>query len=555
MAGGRGGGGARKGEGGAQESAATSGKINPLRVGAQQTLAWLAQRCNLKGDGTALSPDEMRYFVAVDGHQWNSGERPDFAAVGELDPVYQEIKKYADLIESAEHGALLIPNMVPNIGAGGYEMVEGRQTQADLEREELHSRHEIMSMINIKYPGNRNKDVRALKSAMIQAVDDKAACMLAALLDHIEGPALTTLRNAIQKGKNGIDPEYTRRKATGCQIYLVNYLLCRMVMDAPEAIGERAKRGDAWHTLQRRAEESAQEWATRLQGRSTYRGDRPPLDENSEELKQRYIMGSNLPTGAGDPMFLANYELQAQRLAHSNDGQATVVDLPLQTLTDWLKHKLVSTTQMKDGKRPREVVDDITVAGKQRTRLDGDDEPSKKRVRAHDEDKGKQARRQRERDDRFQAGTCFTCGELGHKKMDCPDASAAPSRGTAPSRSDQHIKPDKPKTWAKPGAKAVKHGASDAAVPPTFSRRERRAIAAFSAAMVEQRGKPASEVQAVATDAIATILGKTAKGKQGQPREVGDAGRAAQAKPSKAEQAYNRKMAEADDVEDEEDSD
>jgi hypothetical protein len=47
MAGGRGGGGARNGEGGAQESAATKGKINPLRVGAQQTLARLGQRCNV----------------------------------------------------------------------------------------------------------------------------------------------------------------------------------------------------------------------------------------------------------------------------------------------------------------------------------------------------------------------------------------------------------------------------------------------------------------------------------------------------------------------------
>ncbi len=129
-----------------------------------------------------------------------------------------------------------------------------------------------------------------------------------------------------------------------------------------------------------------------------------------------------------------------------------------------------------------------------------------------------------------------------------------PSRGAAPSRSDQHIKPDKPKPWAKQGAN-VKHGASDAAVPPTFSRREKLVIAAVTAAMVEQRGKPASEVQAVATEALATILGKTKNGKQGQPREVGDAGRAAQAKLSKAEKAFNRKKAEADDVEDEEDSD
>jgi hypothetical protein len=64
-----------------------------------------------------------------------------------------------------------------------------------------------------------------------------------------------------------------------------------MVADAPEAIGERAKRGDAWHTLHRHTAESAQEWATRLLERSTYL---PPLDEHSVELKQRYIMGSNL---------------------------------------------------------------------------------------------------------------------------------------------------------------------------------------------------------------------------------------------------------------------
>ncbi len=105
-----------------------------------------------------------------------------------------------------------------------------------------------------------------------------------------------------------------------------------------------------------------------------------------------------------------------------------------------------------------------------------------------------------------------------------------------------------PKPWAKPGAND-KRGASDAADPPTFSRRDKRAIAAVTAAMVEQRGKPASEVQAVATEALATILGKTKDSKQGKPREVGDAGRAAQAKQSKAEQAYDRKKAEVDEDE------
>ena len=88
--------------------------------------------------------------------------------------------------------------------------------------EELHSRHNIINLINIKYAGNRNKDVRILKSATVQAVDDKAACMLAALLEHIEGPAAPTLQNAIQKGENGTNPEYTRRKATGYHIYLLD---------------------------------------------------------------------------------------------------------------------------------------------------------------------------------------------------------------------------------------------------------------------------------------------------------------------------------------------
>jgi hypothetical protein len=150
----------------------------------------------------------------------------------------------------------------------------------------------------------------------------------------------------------------------------------------------------------------------------------------------------------------------------------------------------------------------------------------------------------------IKSGACFECGKQGHKKVDCPGAT--PSRGAAPSQGDQHTKPDKP--WAKPNAKG-KPAASDAAATPTFSKHERRAIAALSAALVEQRGKPASEVQAAATEALATVLGKTTKGMRGQPREVGDAGRAAQAKRSKAEQAFNRKKKEADDDEDEEDSD
>ena len=87
------------------------------------------------------------------------------------------------------------------IGAGGWEMIEGRQTQADLENEELHSRLEVTALIWVKYPGNRNKDIRALKAAMVQAVDDKAGCMLAALLDHIEGPARRPRRSGTRSKK------------------------------------------------------------------------------------------------------------------------------------------------------------------------------------------------------------------------------------------------------------------------------------------------------------------------------------------------------------------
>ncbi len=144
----------------------------------------------------------------------------------------------------------------------------------------------------------------------------------------------------------------------------------------------------------------------------------------------------------------------------------------------------------------------------------------------------------REREDHFKAGTCFKCGELGHKKMDCPSA------GAAPSRSDQRIKPDKPKPWAKPGAND-KRGTSDAADQVKYGKREKRVIAAVAAAMVEQRGKPASEAKAVATEALATILGKTKDSNQGKPREVGDAGRAARAKQSKAEQAKQSKAEQA----------
>jgi hypothetical protein len=164
-----------------------------------------------------LSPDETRYFVGVDGFQCKSGERPDLAAVDELDPVYQEIKEYANHIESAEHGGLLTPNIVPMIGAGGWEMIEGRQTQADLEAEELHSRHEITSLISIKYPANHNKDIRALKSTTMQAVDDKAGCMLFfRLLEGLSGQAVLLVeRGAGARARVHGPPSSERSTTTG----------------------------------------------------------------------------------------------------------------------------------------------------------------------------------------------------------------------------------------------------------------------------------------------------------------------------------------------------
>jgi hypothetical protein len=540
--GGRFGGGARKEEDGAPDSATTA-KINPLRVGARETLTQMGPACGKGNNATSFSRDGMRYYKSNPGFDWGDGADPP-ALGGVHDAVTTAlIKEYAKYLEGQEHDKLLVPGLAHLLGAGGHGMVSGTQTKQDLKDETLHSRVDITKLIYLNHPGAANKDVRVLKTAAVQLVEDMAACMLANLADHITGPGANTLKTLRDRGERMHDPEYTRRRDTGCSIYLLNYLICCVLLDCPEARSEAVKRAADWHKLERRFGETAAAWEVRLVDQSTFRGDDEPLDSESDKLKLKYITGSRLTVP--DPLVSAAYHLNVP------EG-GRVQEKPLDELRRWLSHMIseeVGRSKARGDDNDKRARDDADVASTK---------PTPKRLKdggqgdmAPGTPTGKKAKKARVLE-LLKSGACFECGKQGHKKVDCPTPGAAPSRGAAPSQGDQHTKPDKP--WAKPGAKG-KPAASDAAVRPTFTRREKRAIAAFSATMVEQRGKPASEVQAVAANATATILGKAAKGKQGQPREVGDAGRAAQAKPSKAEQAYNRKMAEADDVEDEEDSD
>jgi hypothetical protein len=90
----------------------------------------------------------------------------------------------------------------------------------------------------------------------------------------------------------------------------------------------------------------------------------------------------------------------------------------------------------------------------------------------------------------------------------------------------------------------------------THTSRERKMIAAVTAAIVGQRQQPPAAAIAAAMEAL-----KETGNPQGKPREVGDAGRGANAK--KAKEALNRKKAEnrkkeehleSDDEEDDEDA-
>ena len=536
--GGRFGGGARKEEGGAPDSATTA-KINPLRVGARETLTQMGPACGKGNNATAFSRDGMRYYKSNPEFDW--GDAADPPALGGVHDAATTalIKEYAKYLEGPEHDKLLLPNLAHLLGAGGHGMVSGTQTKQDLKDEILPSRVDITKLIYMNHPGAANKDVRALKTAAVQLVEDMAACMLANLGDHIIGPGASTLKTLRDRGERMHDPEYTRRRDTGCSIFLLNYLICCVLLDCPEARSEAVKRAADWHKLERRVGETAAAWEVRLVDQSTYRGDDEPLDSESDKLKLKYITGSRLTVP--DPLVSAAYHLNVP------EG-GRVQEKPLDELRRWLSHMIseeVGRSKARGNDNGKHARDDADVAFSKPTpkRLKGGGQGDM----APATPTGKKAKNQRIRN--IESGACFKCGQQGHRKVDCPTPAA--SRGEAPSQGDQHIKPDK----TKPGAKG-KPAASDAAVPPTFSRRERRVIAAFSAAMVEQRGKSAYELQAVATDAIATILSKSpAKGKQGQPREVGDAGRAAQAKLSKAEQAFNRKKDEASDDEDEEDSD
>ncbi len=71
--------------------------------------------------------------------------------------------------------------------------------------------------------------------------------MLGNLTDCISGPGATTLKNLRGRGEQMRDAEYLHTPAhTSCSIYNV-------LLEAPEARNEQAKRAQDWHKLERRA--------------------------------------------------------------------------------------------------------------------------------------------------------------------------------------------------------------------------------------------------------------------------------------------------------------
>ncbi len=167
----------------------------------------------------------------------------------------QLVKEYAASLTQCA------PRAEPRVPAGSRRLLPGRQTKRDLTGEVIHTRTGITRMINANYPGSANKDVRTHKTAAVQAVEETCKCMLENLDTHITVSGAATLKTLRGDGERGHDQEYTRRQDTNSSIYLLNYLLCRVIMDSPEARSEAVNDG---HKLERTVGETAPASGRRL---------------------------------------------------------------------------------------------------------------------------------------------------------------------------------------------------------------------------------------------------------------------------------------------------
>ncbi len=273
------------------------------------------------------------------------GVEPDIAAVHDAATV-QAIKAYSRHLESQAHSPLLVPNLARLLGAGGQHVVSGRQTKQELAEEELHTRVAIAKMLNHNYPGASQQ--RRSRSESRRGAAGRGHGSLHAR-EHVgvhDRAGSDHAQNLRDRGDQMHDEEYTRRRNRGCTIYLLNYLLCCVlqVQESPEAHNEQCKRAADWHKLERKSQETAGEWETRLVGQSSYRDNEEPLDSNDEKLKLKYILAVRL-TGCNDPLAEATFHLRVV------EGER-VQDKTLKELRVWPTHMISYEARLGQDPQP-----------------------------------------------------------------------------------------------------------------------------------------------------------------------------------------------------------
>jgi hypothetical protein len=195
----------------------------------------------------------------------------------------------------------------------------GRQ---DLVDEQIHSLAGIIRMINHNYSGNANKEVRAQKTARVQAVEDTTKCMLDNMDSLISGAGATTLTTRSTRAAR------TRTAASTCST------TCSAA--SSWTAQRRAARRSSGRTTGtssgvRVDGETAPQWAARLVDESGYRGNDKPLDATSAQLKLKYITGSNL--SVSDPLVSVVFRLEVA------EGER-VQDKTLKDLQRWLAYMI-----------------------------------------------------------------------------------------------------------------------------------------------------------------------------------------------------------------------